>query len=112
MTEKQKAVYNALSTREYTAGIIFTERIDPAVVPRDEIYSILCDLQDKGLTELVYGQGWRAIETFTPAEGNSDERQAFDRWKAAIMSGATVLGYSQWLTNEAIKNGYRPEERK
>jgi hypothetical protein len=106
LTPQQQAVYNALSTREYTPAALFVERIDQAIVPRDDIYKTLVELSAHGLAELAYGKGWRAIDGFESASVNEHEKRLNDQWKAEVMTGETVLGYAEWVVNEAIKHGY------
>jgi hypothetical protein len=101
VNEEQQAVYNVLSTREYTAGATFGPRI-PAWVPSDH-FRILKELEAMNRAELVYGQGWRAIEDpDEPFTGNGDERALYREWQARVAQGLTVLGYPEWVRNMVI----------
>ena len=102
MNEQEKHVYNALSVTEYTAGIDFTPRIDPAVVPRDDIHKILKKLEAEGLTELCYGWGWRAVES-EHSHLNFNVKGLVAAWRDAVASGATMLDFKRWFINETIK---------
>jgi len=101
VNEQEQEVYKALSTREYTPGMVFGERIRN--VPQNDVYDILVRLEGRGLTELVYGQGWRAIESEHSAPANEVEQELYEAWKERINDGSTVLGYVEWVRNEVIK---------
>ena len=111
MNKEQQAVYNSLSTREYTAGRDFGPRI-PEWVPSDH-FRILKELEAMGRAELVYGQGWRAIEDPDEFTGNPDERELYREWQARVAQGLTVLGYPEWVRNMVItRDADEEEERK
>jgi hypothetical protein len=101
MNKDQQAVYNVLSTREYTAGAAFTPRLD-GVVPRDRIHPILKELEAMNRAELAWGQGWRAIEDPDEFTGNGEERELYREWQQRVAQGLTVLGYPEWVRNTVI----------
>lgn len=109
MNNRQRAVYASLSTHEYTPAMIFKERIPEEIVPAGEIFTVLTELKEMGLAELVYGQGWRAVES---AESHVNEEAAAMRaaWGQEVDSGLTVLGFSDWVFNKALASGMFDEE--
>jgi len=108
MNEEQQDVYNALSTREYTAGSVFTHRI-PASVPSDQQWRVLKELEAMGRAELAWGRGWRAIED--EPTGNPSERQLYLEWQANVAQGLTVLGYPEWVRNMVITQEEKERQR-
>lgn len=62
--------------------------------------------------ELVYGQGWRAIEDpDEPFTGSGAERELYREWQARVAQGLTVLGYPEWVRNMVITQEEEERQR-
>lgn len=109
MNEKQAAVHAALSVHQFTPAFQFVPRI--VGVERDEIHSILVELQGMGLAELAYGQGWRAIPG-PNTRINPDDQKLYHEWQIEVSEFRTILGYPEWVMQKAIAAGAFDEDKK
>ena len=107
MNKEQQAVYNSLSTREYTAARDFAPRLE-GLVPRKDVHKLLKELEAEGLAELAWGMGWRAIETENSADAG--DRELYEAWKEYVKDGMTVLGYPEWVRNYVITQEKKEED--
>jgi len=109
MNEKQAKVHAALSAHVFTPAYEFVPRMLESNIDRKEIHETLVELQAMGLAELAYGQGWRAIPDETMRINETDQA-IYKHWQRHVADGSTILGYPEWVAQQAIAAGMFDEE--
>jgi hypothetical protein len=104
MNEKQRKVHAALSSFTFTPGYEFTERLTEQGIERDEIHTLLKELEAEGLAELANGRGWRAIPGPDTVVTEPYKSLYYD-WQIAVSERLTILGFPEWVNQKAISAG-------
>jgi hypothetical protein len=105
MNKNEAFLFDILTKLSFTPARVFNPKIKGRI-PDGKVYDILKGMQEKGLAELAYGRGWRAIET--EPTGDPLEAELYQEWKVDVAAGDTILGFQEWVINNALADGWDP----
>jgi len=98
LTKEQEHMLSILEVTEYLPGFVFGQSVNPEIVSSDREYPVLVELREMGRAELVHGRGWRAVAVpGVPTSQFPERAEAFEKWKAEVANGLTILGFEQWV---------------
>jgi hypothetical protein len=105
--EEYKAILRSvLSSRVYTPARDFNPKLK-GKVPSDRVYDLLKEMQEAEEAELAFGRGWRIIED-QPTDDDPAMVEMDRVWREQVATGLTLLGFHEWVTNEALATGWDP----
>lgn len=109
MNEKQATVHAALEHFTFTPGYEFTPGLLEQGIEQTEIFALLKELEGQGLAELANGRGWRAIPG---PDTKVDKRMlsVYHDWQIAVSERLTILGFPEWVQQQAFNAGWVPED--